>query len=153
VEQRSHCTRSRVLRSEDTVISSYHIESSIAYVHCMAADFKSTNWKLIAKLYERLLDGQPNPFVELNYAIALFYSGERQKAYDLLHELQRHSYMNQHFLLNSALAKFYYLDRDYSLSKRYFMLALNQAQTEAEKKLIERHILEVEFEAKSNATQ
>ena len=131
-------------KSEDTVISSYHIEASIAYLHCTAVDFKSTNWKLIAKLYERLLDGQPNPFVKLNYSIALFYWGERQKAFDILHELQRHSYMSQYLLLNSALAKFYYLERDYSLSKRYFTIALNQAQTEAEKKLIERHILELE---------
>jgi RNA polymerase sigma factor (sigma-70 family) len=140
-------------RSEDTVISSYHIEASIAYVHCVAADFKSTNWRLIAKLYERLLEGRPNPFVELNYAIALFYAGERPSAFDILHELRRHSYMSQYFILNSALAKFYYLDRDYSLSKKFFTIALKQAQTEAEKKLLERHILEVEIEGKKNATQ
>jgi RNA polymerase sigma-70 factor (ECF subfamily) len=140
-------------RSEDTIISSYHIEASIAYVHCTSPDFKSTNWKLIAKLYVRLLEGQPNSFVELNYAIALFYSGERQKAFDILHELRQHAYVSQYFLLNAALGKFYYLDRDYSLSLKFYTIALKQAQTEAERKLIERHILEVESEAKKNATQ
>jgi RNA polymerase sigma factor (sigma-70 family) len=140
-------------KSEHAIISSYHIEASIAYVHCASPDFQSTNWTLIAKLYKRLLEGQPNPFVELNYAIALFYSGERQRAFNILHELRRHSYMSQYFVLNSAFAKFYYLDRDYSLSKKFFTIALTQAQTEAEKKLIERHILDVEFEAKKNAAQ
>jgi RNA polymerase sigma factor (sigma-70 family) len=131
-------------RSHDEQVSSYHIEASIAYVHCSAPDFKSTNWTLIAKLYRRLLLGQPNPFVELNYAIALFYSGERGKAFDILHALRQHPYMSQYFLLNSALGKFYYLDRDYELSKRFFMKAHKQTQSVAERKLIERHILEVE---------
>ncbi|HZY81197.1 MAG TPA: sigma-70 family RNA polymerase sigma factor [Cyclobacteriaceae bacterium] len=131
-------------KSYDDEISSYHIEASIAYVHCTSPDFKSTNWKLIAKLYDRLLISQPNPFVELNYAIALYYSGEKQKGYDILHELQQHPYMNHYFLLNSALGKFYYLDRDYELSKSYLFKSLKQTQSPAEKKLIERHILELE---------
>jgi RNA polymerase sigma-70 factor (ECF subfamily) len=131
-------------RSEDTIISSYHIEASIAYVHCSAVDFKSTNWVLIAKLYRRLLEGQPNPFVQLNYAIASYYAGDKQKAFGILNDLRQHPYMSHYFLLNSALGKFYYLDRDYELSKSYFEKALKQAQSVAEKKLIERHILEVE---------
>jgi RNA polymerase sigma factor (sigma-70 family) len=131
-------------RAQEIEVSSYHIEASIAYVHCMSRDFKSTNWQLIAKLYRRLLLGQPNAFVELNYAIALYYSGETERAFAILHELQRHPYMDQYFLLNSALAKFYYLDRDYELSKSYFLKALKQTQSVAERKLIERYILEVE---------
>lgn len=131
-------------RSHDEVVSSYHIEASIAYLHCSAPDFQATNWTLIAKLYRRLLLGQPNPFVELNYAIALYYSGEKERSFDLLHELRKHPYMSQYFLLNSALGKFYYLDRDYELSKTFFIKAHKQTQSPAERKLIERHILEVE---------
>jgi RNA polymerase sigma factor (sigma-70 family) len=131
-------------RSHDEQVSSYHVEASIAYLHCSAPDFQSTNWPLIAKLYRRLLLGQPNPFVELNYAIALFYSGQREKAFTLLHELRQHPYMSQYFLLNAALGKFYYLDRDYELSKSFFIKARKQTQSLAERKLIERHILEVE---------
>ncbi|MEJ0029944.1 MAG: sigma-70 family RNA polymerase sigma factor [Bacteroidota bacterium] len=138
-------------RSEDINLTSYHFEASIAYVHCIAADFKSTNWKLISKLYERLLERHPNPFVELNYAIALYYSGNKKKAFDILHQLRQHSYMSEYFILNSALGKFYYLDRDYSLSKKFFTIALKQTQSKAEKKLIERHILAVESEGKTNA--
>lgn len=96
-------------RSEDVNISSYHIEASIAYVHCTAHDFWSTNWQLIAKLYKLLLEGQPNPFVELNHAIALFYAGERSQAFAKLLELRQHPYMDQYYVLNSALGKFYYI--------------------------------------------
>lgn len=131
-------------QSEGDEISSYHIEASIAYLHCTAPDFQSTNWKLIAKLYKRLLDSQPNPFVELNYAIALFYAGEKKQAFEILNELCRHPYMSQYFLLNSVLGKFYYAERDYELAKSFLKKASKQARSEAERKLIERHILEVE---------
>lgn len=140
-------------RSQETTVSSFHVEASIAYVHCMSRDFQSTNWALIAKLYRRLLLGQANPFVELNYAIALFYADERKRAFDVLHKLHQHPYMSQYFLLNSALGKFYYLDRDYELSKSYFIKALKQTQSFAERKLIERHILEVESEGNKNGAK
>lgn len=131
-------------RSQTVDISSYHIEASIAYLHCNAADFNSTAWELIAKLYERLLETQPNPFVELNYAIALFYAGKRAEAISMLVELRKHPYMDQYSGLNAALGKFYYLERDYELSKKFFHKALKQTNSDAGKKLIERHILEVE---------
>lgn len=131
-------------RSQAVDISSYHIEASIAYLHCNAADFNSTDWELIAKLYERLLETQPNPFVELNYAIALFYAGKRAEAISMLVELRKHPYMDQYSGLNAALGKFYYLERDYELSKKFFHKALKQTNSDAGKKLIERHILEIE---------
>lgn len=131
-------------RSQAVDISSYHLEASIAYLHCNAADFNSTDWELIAKLYERLLETQPNPFVELNYAIALFYAGKRAEAISMLVELRKHPYMDQYSGLNAALGKFYYLERDYELSKKFFHKALKQTNSDAGKKLIERHILEVE---------
>lgn len=140
-------------RSNDFYLTSYHFEASIAYLHCDAADFQSTNWGLIAKLYKRLLENQSNPFVELNYAIALFYSGDRRQAFDILLELRSHPYMDHYFLLNSALGKFYYLDRDYELAKNFFNKALKQTNSQAEKKLIERHILEVESEARTNGAK
>jgi RNA polymerase sigma factor (sigma-70 family) len=137
-------------QSGDNELSSYHFEASIAYLHCLAPDFQSTRWTLIAKLYARLLEEQPNPFVELNYAIALFYADQRELALGKLLELQKHPYMERYFTLNAALGKFYYIERDYQLSKNFFHKALKQTNSEAEKKLIERHILEVESEASKN---
>jgi hypothetical protein len=46
-----------------------------------------------------------------------------------------------------------YLDRDYELSKSFFLKALNQTHSVAERKLIERHILEVESELKKNGVK
>jgi len=50
-------------------ISAYHIEAAIAYEHCIAVDFSSTNWKKILELYDWLYQIKPNAIVALNRAI------------------------------------------------------------------------------------
>jgi RNA polymerase sigma-70 factor (ECF subfamily) len=71
-------------RSQDDAVSTYHLEAAIACVHCLSESFEATDWKLIAGLYARLLYIQPNPFVELNYAIALYYAGDKEDSFKIL---------------------------------------------------------------------
>lgn len=92
-------------RSRGGAISTYHTEASIAYLHCTAISFEATPWPLIAKLYAQLLREHPNPFIEINYAIALFYAGETARAFALLDNLQRHPFFHQYFLLTAAIGK------------------------------------------------
>ena len=57
-------------QSKYSTISSYHYEAAIAYLHCHAKSFADTDWASITQLYRQLLQNNPNPFIELNYAIA-----------------------------------------------------------------------------------
>lgn len=127
-------------QSRDEVISTYHIEASIAYLHCIAATFQSTQWDLIVKLYQQLQRDNPNPFAEMNYAIALFYSGNRENALQILHRLQQHLFLNQYFLLNATLGKLHLLNGNSSESKKFLVRALAQTEFAAEKKLIQKKI-------------
>ena len=52
-------------------LSSYHIEASIAYEHCIAKDFASTNWIMILQLYDWLYNLKPDGLVALNRAIII----------------------------------------------------------------------------------
>lgn len=125
-------------QSRDEVISTYHIEASISYLHCVAPTFELTQWRLIVKLYEQLLHDNPNPFVEMNYAIALFYLGDREKAFQILHRLQQHPFLNQYFLLTAALGKLHWINGNGAEAKKYFVRAIDQTDFEAEKKLIKK---------------
>jgi RNA polymerase sigma-70 factor (ECF subfamily) len=127
-------------QSRDEIVSNYHIEASISYLHCSAPDFKSTNWLLIVKLYQQLLSSNPNPFVEMNYAIALFYSDDRKKAFQILNRLQQHPFLNQHFLLTASLGKLHMLSGNYRFAKEFLLRAYDQTSFEVEKKLIKRLI-------------
>lgn len=123
-------------QSKAGVLSNYHYEASIAYLHCIAPSFKKTNWKLIAGLYSQLLKLNANPFVEMNYAIALWYKGDKDRAFSLLHELEKHSFMGRYYLLNASLGKFYMESGNFSVARSYFEKTIQQATFEKEKEYI-----------------
>ncbi len=124
--------------SKDASISSYHYEASIAYLHCIAEDFQSTDWKTIKGLYLKLLQQNANPFIELNYAIALYYSGNKEDAFSILKKLQQNTFMHQYYLLNATLGKLYLREKDVAGAKNYLLTALNQTNMQAEKGFIMR---------------
>jgi RNA polymerase sigma factor (sigma-70 family) len=118
-------------------VTTFHIEASIALLHCLAPDFESTDWGLIAQLYAQLLRNSKNPFLELNYAVALFYAGNRKKAFQLANDLLRHPFFNQYYLLNATLGKFYWMDGEKVLAREYFVKAIRQTHFEIEKEFIQ----------------
>lgn len=125
-------------QSQGGTISSYHYEASIAYLHCMAKDFKSTDWISISKLYYQLLQNSPNPFVEMNYAIALYYSGQKDKAFYILYSLQQKPILNRYYLLNAALGKLNFLEGNYTKAKTYFLATLHQTDAQLEKDYVQK---------------
>jgi RNA polymerase sigma-70 factor (ECF subfamily) len=122
--------------SRADVVSPYHYEASIAYLHCNAADFKSTDWNTIKGLYLKLLQQNQNPFIEMNYAIALYYSGKKEDAFSILKKLEQNAFMHQYYLLNTTLGKFYLLEKDYDNAHNYLLTALKQTNIGAEKNYI-----------------
>ena len=127
-------------RSKDATVSSYHYEAAIAYLHCIAKDFQSTDWNTIKGLYLKLLQQRPNPFIELNYAIALYYSGKKEDAFSILQTLRQNTFLHQYYLLNATLGKLYLLEHDVAKSKNYLLAALEQTNMQAEKNFILRLI-------------
>ena len=132
------------LRSSQTdEISTYHIEASIACLHCSASTFNETDWKTITDLYLRLLNDNPNPFIELNYAIALYYCGRKKEAFEILSGLHDHPFFNQYYLLNTTLGKFLNLEGNDLLAKKYLERAIEQTNFIEEKRFIQRMLHEI----------
>jgi RNA polymerase sigma factor (sigma-70 family) len=131
-----HLANDFLRRSQTNQVSSYHLQASIAYIHCAADTFLETDWATISHLYARLLHDSPNPFVELNQAIALYYAGETARALEILHGLQKNQFMNQYYLLNSALGKLYYLEGNHAKARIFLNKAHSQATFEKEREFI-----------------
>ncbi len=55
-------------------LSRYHIEAGIAWEHCRAQEFASTDWARILALYKMLLDRFTTPMIQLNAAVACSYA-------------------------------------------------------------------------------
>jgi RNA polymerase sigma factor (sigma-70 family) len=132
-------------RSRGEPVSSYHLEAAIACLHCMANSFELTDWKTIAALYARLSHGHANPFVELNHAIALYYAGEKERAFKILNELQRRAFFNRYYLLNMALGKFHHLEGDNDLANHFLLKAFHQTNARKEKDFIQNMINKIKL--------
>jgi RNA polymerase sigma-70 factor (ECF subfamily) len=118
-------------------ISSYHYEAAIAYLHCTAKSFANTDWSTITQIYTKLLEDNPNPFVELNYAIALYYDSQTRKAFGVLHDLQR-TFLEQYYLLHATLGKLYLLEGESQKSDLHLTKALSLTHFQAEKNFIKK---------------
>ena len=123
-------------RSEASTISNFHIEACIAYTHCAASSFETTDWQLISQLYSKLLTGNANPFIELNYAIALYFSGLKEKSFEILNQLEKHPYMKNYFLLNATIGRFHVKESNPTLARHYLSKAVHQTNSALEKEFI-----------------
>src|SRR5579862_4015109 len=93
--------------SEDSYFSPYHLEAAIAWVHCAAPKFEETDWIAICKYYEVLLKIYPSPFAEINYAVALQYNHQNEKAFKILSDLHRNPYFNKMPVLEISIRKYF----------------------------------------------
>jgi RNA polymerase sigma factor (sigma-70 family) len=106
-----------LIESEDSSFSPYHLEAAIAYVHCTARNFEDTDWDAICKYYEVLLKVYPSPFAEINYAVALQYNQQNEKALRILMELHRNPYYNKLPIFEMTFRK--YFERVTNKKKNY----------------------------------
>jgi RNA polymerase sigma-70 factor (ECF subfamily) len=96
-----------LIDSEDSTFSPYHLEAAIAWVHCTARKFEDTDWAAICKYYEVLLKFYPSPFAMINYAVALQYNHQNEKAYQILKDLHRNPYLTKLPILEISIRKYY----------------------------------------------
>jgi len=125
-------------RSQGETISKYQYEASIAGMHCSAESFATIDWKTITILYCHLLKINSNPFVELNYAIALYYSEQKNDALAILHKLEAKPFFNQYYLLHASLGRIYFAEGNYALAKIYLMETLKLTSSPVERGFIQR---------------
>ncbi|MBV8388393.1 MAG: sigma-70 family RNA polymerase sigma factor [Mucilaginibacter sp.] len=124
-------------QSKSESVSSYHYEAAIAYLHCQAKNFASTDWAAIVQLYKQLLQNNPNPFIEMNYAVALYYASQKQEAFKVLHKLQQ-TFLDHSYLLHVTLGKLYLLEDDPDKSNLHLEKALSLTNFQAEKDCVKR---------------
>ena len=52
-------------------VTTYHLEAAIAYEHCAAKDYDSTNWKAILGHYDMLLAISNDPVISMNRCLVI----------------------------------------------------------------------------------
>lgn len=117
-------------------ITKYHIMASISAYHCAAKDFKSTNWKGILSLYERLLKIDHSSIVTLNYAIALSETGKTNEALRELNSIESRKEIRSNYLFYSTKAEFLVQLNQLETAKKTLAKAIEIAPLSQEKTLL-----------------
>ncbi|MCW3090087.1 MAG: sigma-70 family polymerase sigma factor [Ferruginibacter sp.] len=117
-------------------LSTYHIEAAIAYEHCIAETFDSTNWQQILNYYDLLAKLYPTAVVILNRMTVLY---KIKGGLEILPELNQSPYLyewEKHYLYHSLLGEIY-SSIDRVKARKSFEKAITLTQSDAEQKLLQ----------------
>ena len=126
-----------LVRSVNEQPSRFHFEAVIAQYHCTAGSVKETDWKMIVKFYDRLMDLHPSPVYRLNRAIALGQSGDFKAAFRELESIRNLAEMKDYFLLDCALGHLHELAGSVALATDAYLAALSNSMADHQKAAIE----------------
>ncbi len=126
-----------VLSANGPDLHEYQIEAAIAGVHANSASFDDTDWQLILRLYDRLVIITGNPVAELNRCIALARTGELSAAVEKMESL---SGISDNYYYKTSLGELNYQTGNIAVAKELFEAAFLQANTLAEKELLQRKL-------------
>ncbi len=120
-------------------ISSYHVEAAIAYEHCMAPSFETTNWQNILRYYDLLVSIHPTSIVLLNRLTVIFkvYGAART-----LNEISQSSCIrewNRNYLFHALMGDIF-ANTDPAAAKTSYETALQLTQSAAEKDLLRKKL-------------
>jgi len=121
----------------------YAVQAAIAALHAQAPNFKETDWRQIAGLYEVLLRISPSPVIELNHAAAVSMVDGPARALDLVDALQARGGLDGYELLPAVRADLLRrLDRREAACEAY-LAATEATQLEPLRRLYARRLAEL----------
>lgn len=130
----------RSSKMEAVAATRYHLEAAIAARHCEAAAFDQTDWRSICDLYDRLLEIDSSPMVELNRAAAISFRDGPQAALPLVEAIRAAGRLPNSHAVAAVLANLYARAGSVEPARRFLDEALAGARTPHERELIARQI-------------
>lgn len=117
-------------------ISQYHIEAAIAFEHCRAETFESTNWKQILIYYDWLSSLSTSPVFELNKIVAVLQVHGPKMALDALNALSYSKALSSFYLYHALLGEVYAKLHQANEAATHFLYAVELTHSEQEKKVL-----------------
>jgi RNA polymerase sigma factor (sigma-70 family) len=118
-------------------LSAYHIEAAIAYEHCIAASFDTTNWHKILELYDWLCHVAPSDIAEMNRAVVVLTLSGTQEAMSALDRISNKQKLETYYLYHSLIGEIFALQNEHKKAIMHFEKAINLTKSVSEKKLLQ----------------
>jgi RNA polymerase sigma factor (sigma-70 family) len=125
---------------ESIAATPLHLEAAIAARHCEAATFAETDWASICSLYDRLLETDASPMIELNRAVAISFRDGPHAAIPIVERIRTAGRLPHTPAVAAVLANLYTRAGADEPARRFLTEALARAHTPHERDLIARQI-------------
>lgn len=122
-------------------VSSYHLESAIAFEHVTAKNFINTNWNRILGYYEILCKLSPSPITEMNKAVAIMQVHGEAVALIALENITDKKKAEFFYLYHSLLGEIHSRLNNGAEAKKCFEKAIQLTQSQIEKKMLKEKII------------
>jgi RNA polymerase sigma factor (sigma-70 family) len=114
-------------------LSEYHIQAAIAACHCMAEDYRSTDWLRILSLYDQWLKMNNSPVVALNSAVAVANVHGPGAGVEAVKGIQNREELDSYYLLYAVLGEFETQLRHFETADAHFRKALELTEVKSER--------------------
>ena len=119
---------------------SYTLQAAIAAVHAQAESVAATDWRQIVALYDRLLQIQPSPVVQLNRAVAIAMRDGPEAGLAHIDAVLEHGELANYYLAHSARADMYRRLGRTAEARSSYEKALALTQQEPERQFLQERI-------------
>ncbi|MDN5202089.1 sigma-70 family RNA polymerase sigma factor [Fulvivirgaceae bacterium BMA10] len=123
-------------------LTEYHLEAGIAAEHCLAKNYRETDWISIYRQYELLYQIKCNPIIELNMAIIISQVSGFEKAIERLEEIVKSKTLDQYYLLPATLGTFYLKIKHFEKAIHYLNSAKKMTSSRQEIDFLEKKLKE-----------
>jgi RNA polymerase sigma-70 factor (ECF subfamily) len=130
----------------------YQLKAAIAAVHSGAADAGRTDWATIVRLYDRLLEWEPSPVVQLNRAVAVAMADGPLDGLSLLDDPALAGALAGYHLFHSTRADLLRRAGRPEEAAAAYQAARERTNNAAEQSFLDRRLGEVAGAAESTAT-
>ncbi len=117
-------------------LTKYHLEATIASIHCTAQSYADTNWEAIVVCYDQLLMLSQNPVVGINRAIAISKWKGAEAGLKELDKIEDELSKPLKPLFYSAKASMLTSCSKFDLAKSYYQVAHDLSKHEMDKKFL-----------------
>jgi RNA polymerase sigma factor (sigma-70 family) len=122
------------------VLSAYHVEAAIAWVHASAHRVEETDWHTIVSLYDHLMRIRPSPVIALNRAIAIGQLETPQRGLEELHAIANSSRLARYPFYHAALGEFELRNGNAQGARAHFDAALALARNAMERRFLAQRV-------------
>lgn len=114
--------------AEGSQLSEYHLQAGIAACHCVAPDYRSTDWGRILRHYDELNRIKPSPIVALNRAVAVANIHGPQAGLDAIAEIPQRDRLESRHLFHAVVGELHWRLKNDRAAAESFRRALELAQ-------------------------